>query len=407
VRKFLEMTDNIYQNHMGKSKDLIYSLLLYLYITAFYAHTMSDIPDILIQIPLYGLILCTLLKIIFNNELIPTQFAIWYGLFLMISLASFFYSSSQSYALIGIERIITSFILVFSISVFISNDVRKERLIYFFIYSGLIFGTYHVLNSIINESNLRIGLEYGVNPNEVGLVFSISCCFAFFKLYQKEKVILNTLGFIVSFLSLLLSGSKSAILGIIIYLFILLLFTQSIKNLTRNVVVLSAILIGVYYLLMNNTFFYNIAGYRIEAMLMLFFNEGANDGSTGRRLMMIQEGLEFFYNKPMFGAGINNFANIYNLFVGEDTYSHNNYVEILVNLGIVGFLIYYGVFIYIGRKLISSSNRDMVLKGHSWAILVLILFYDMATVSYYSPFVIMLITLLLNNFLIKRNKEIF
>ncbi|MCM3610395.1 O-antigen ligase family protein [Planococcus sp. MERTA32b] len=377
------------------SKDIFFSGLVFLYVFTFFVNTTSDVNDILIQLSLYSLILVAILKLIFSKEEIPLIFTIWYGIFVLLSLISFLYANSESHAILGINRVVVTFALGFAIAIFINQPLRINSLINAFIISGFVVGVIHITSSVTSGSYLRIGTEYGINPNEVGLIFSISACFAFYKLYIKQNVLFNTLAFSVSFTAVTLSGSKKAILGIFIFLLVYLLYTNNIKKFIKNIVYLSLILITGYIILFYNSFIYEIAGYRLELMFNEFLNDSGNDNSTERRMFMIKSGLEFFYYNPIFGVGINNFASAYSNLIGQDTYSHNNYIEVLVNLGMVGFITYYGIIILIVYRLLKQKGVKNSSKGLYWGILILVLFYDFATVSYYNPFIIVLISLLI------------
>jgi O-antigen ligase len=67
------------------------------------------------------------------------------------------------------------------------------------------------------------------------------------------------------------------------------------------------------------------------------------DASTGTRANMVQIGLELFKKNPILGVGFGNFSyHYYYEYSGwAQTYAHNNYVEILADTGIVGFVLYY------------------------------------------------------------------
>ena len=55
---------------------------------------------------------------------------------------------------------------------------------------------------------------------------------------------------------------------------------------------------------------------------------------------------------PLLGYGLNN----YHLFHWSGVYSHNNYIEVLVSLGIIGFIIYYSIFINSATVLIKKRE---------------------------------------------------
>ena len=81
----------------------------------------------------------------------------------------------------------------------------------------------------------------------------------------------------------------------------------------------------------------------MEAMMGIINHSYMIDASTNTRINMIKYGFEMFKSNPILGVGIGNYAyygyHIYGLFA--EVYSHNNYIEMLSNIGIVGFISYY------------------------------------------------------------------
>ena len=61
-------------------------------------------------------------------------------------------------------------------------------------------------------------------------------------------------------------------------------------------------------------------------------------------------------------------------------YAHNNYIELLVDVGLVGFFIYYGYIATMLFKDCGKNNVSVYLK----AILVSMLITDFGLVSYYN-----------------------
>lgn len=65
------------------------------------------------------------------------------------------------------------------------------------------------------------------------------------------------------------------------------------------------------------------------------------DASTDGRIAMIQTGLQLFLDSPIWGHGIAGFQ----IKSGFGTYSHNMFIETLVNYGILGFILFFSYYI--------------------------------------------------------------
>lgn len=129
---------------------------------------------------------------------------------------------------------------------------------------------------------------------------------------------------------------------------------------------------------------YTLVGNRIDQFLYTLgikqnlLNTNMDVSSTLKRMDMIKKAIQMFWEKPIFGWGIGAFAK----YSGYGYYCHNNYMELLVSGGIIGFIIYYG---YIGIRILKSKlyhkneHTDLI-----YILLISILIIDMGTVNFYS-----------------------
>ena len=119
---------------------------------------------------------------------------------------------------------------------------------------------------------------------------------------------------------------------------------------------------------------YNIIGSRIEGLFGDFAGTGKIEASAGIRFDMIDYAIEMFKEKPVFGWGIEGFAN--NSVYG--VYSHNNFTETLVNFGIVGF-----VLLYFYKVMILYRQIKMIKEaGNSQENLIYILVFVLMSVVF-------------------------
>lgn len=129
---------------------------------------------------------------------------------------------------------------------------------------------------------------------------------------------------------------------------------------------------------MNIPEFYNVLGIRIKGMTNFFSGQGNVDDSTLVRIQMIDRGIELFKKKPILGYGIAN----YSVVSPFSTYSHNNYVELLVGVGIIGTIVYYSIYIYIIFNLLRFKKKDKSLSLF-FALVLGIVVMEYGLVSYY------------------------
>jgi O-antigen ligase len=158
------------------------------------------------------------------------------------------------------------------------------------------------------------------------------------------------------------------------------------KNILKNLIIVSAILGAVLVLIMNVPQLYNIIGVRIvDAFNIASGNEqGTEDVS---RLMLAMMGLDWFMDKPILGYGINCFRALSDntsLFAGKNFYAHNNYIELMVDIGIIGMLVYYYAHIHVLKKYFRLKKNSNEISKAILILLFVIMFSDIFWVAYYN-----------------------
>ena len=116
------------------------------------------------------------------------------------------------------------------------------------------------------------------------------------------------------------------------------------------------------------------------------FLQGGSVTDTGlaKRGGMLEDAVDLWLQRPFTGWGLDQFRNV----SGWDTYSHDNYVELLANQGIVGCLLYLMVYVSALLSLARSlwRSKDAGLSADVfWAMVVVIVMmgWDIGAVSYY------------------------
>ena len=129
-------------------------------------------------------------------------------------------------------------------------------------------------------------------------------------------------------------------------------------KMVRNIIVTALILYVVMYIVMNVEGFYKVLGSRLEGLFALFSGDGKVDGSANIRNVFINNGKKWFMEQPILGYGVNNYKEINRVAVGRFTYAHNNFIEVAVDLGVVGLIWYYMAYVYLGWKMFNKLNDN-------------------------------------------------
>ena len=195
----------------------------------------------------------------------------------------------------------------------------------------------------------------------------------------------------------LLTMSRKALLYLTLPLLIYYVLSgrQSVKRFAKMISV--PILIGIGWLLiMKIPFLYNKVGSGIE-MMMTFFINGYGDASAAGRNTRIVQGIGWFNKKPILGYGIMNYNYLFKQFdpLMDMVIADNNYIDIAVNLGIVGLLMYFSMHVYTLFKSIKNvhNNKELCFLC---SILITLIICDYGSSSYiymHSQFYLMLVVL--------------
>jgi O-antigen ligase len=232
--------------------------------------------------------------------------------------------------------------------------------------------------SLILSGSTRIGDSASGNVNTVGLylgVFSILCLYKF--LYEKNYKYIYIYSMQVVFM--LLTGSKKTLLFIVLGFILMYILKEKFK--IYKYVIPIIVLVGLIYVILNNQLFYNIIGKRtidFLGQIGILKKNVEYSRSTELREYMISRGWQAFCEKPIFGNGWFYFSR----YSGLETYSHNNYIEMLVTYGIFGFMLYYGMYLNILVSLYKQLRNNNYAKLFFTLILILLI-SDYASVTFY------------------------
>ena len=254
-------------------------------------------------------------------------------LYKIIIIISVFYASY-----IAIRRINNAFLLichVFTISIFFETFYA---LIDFFIINDSFTGISQ--NRNISSSSLVIKLIF--------LIYLID--------YAKSayvKIFLQTLE-ILALLSIVLLQSRLGLISIFgIYFLYLILFRSS-----RKQIIFSTLIFTLFFFYFNNNNFEN----KIEKDFA--FQDISNDESINQRLNFYQISIGLFNESPLKGNGLGSwkYRSIQNNKYKKNSvlvpyYTHNDFLQILMEIGIIGLFIYLTFFTLLIKNLLQKKGE--------------------------------------------------
>lgn len=290
------------------------------------------------------------------------QYYAWQFVFIFFISFSALYTINTEHALAQILAVLIILLKVSVVAIICSDfDGVKKLMTIFSCLGGLSFGTLLLTGKLYE--GWRLGTELLGNANSFALVITIFMTGAMYCMVSSPNKYIKHMSiicFALDLYMLFLSGGRKFLLYGIVFLYVSFLINNSRRIRLRNILAPIA-LIGVivcigYYVILYTPVLYNAIGIRLIGL-------GTQGGALGvsDQNSLMTRGIEMFLKRPLFGWGIGGFqqysANEFNTYV----YAHSNYIELLVDFGIVGTIIYYSQYMYCFRKMMkykSFANPD-------------------------------------------------
>ena len=303
-----------------------------------------------------------------GRNLLRGSFTKWQTLLLAFFLVSVYWAYSREQAItIWIAYLGRSIIIlyIYSYLIMTRNFIYASKVfVIAVVLVNLHFLVAFGISGMLAARAETIDLGQGWNANALGMQSVVACFFILNVLYLKKKndIFKNALlSFLIFFI--FLTGSKTCfflLFGSILMVY----FLKSNRKMFALVAIVSLIAL-LFYMVFNVPFLYEVIGERLEIMFKGFITldidaKKSSEGSASDniRLFMLFEGWQWFLEKPLLGYGIGNFQEMFGqINGGKELYAHNNYIELLVDTGIVGTLLYYWLYVFVIWKSIKGSSK--------------------------------------------------
>lgn len=229
----------------------------------------------------------------------------------------------------------------------------------------------------------RLGTDY-YNSNALGVLGAAVSVICFSSILYKGlswNIIPGVLGGIV----VVITASRQAFIVLLFGLYLQTFFKLKWKSFP-TLLFKSIILFALFAIITIITFKLSFFSLQLERLLELgnFFTKTEDlTHSDWERMVMIEEGWKQFFKTPFLGIGIDNGKIIAYSIVNHYFYLHNNYIELLVDVGICGFISFYLIYGYLGYRIYHlrhcwDENIKLVIT-----LCLMFLIADWSRVSYY------------------------
>lgn len=358
--------------------------------------------------------------IVQNNKLKMTQELFLFLFFFVYSLIGFLLARN----LVGFslkERTLFQLVILSIVSYnILSSKFSIALAIKAFVFGALISSVVYLVGNKLTPYTRITGTLENANLYGLTLLFAITLSLYLIKTNTNKwhKLFYYLL---ISFFSYLIifTGSRKAIIGFA-SLPILLYITYFIKIGKRHLfrilcltILLLGFLIG-FSIYLTQTPFY----YRIQSFQELIISSDINtveDGSLINRFYFYKMAYHLWKQHPILGVGNDQFRYYTGVYFPllRSTYSHSNYMEILADFGIVGFILYYLIYLAIFRNLFRLWRLDLIKNDSSVLILLTVLMIqltisELAWVTYLEKLTWVLLTIVIattHNLMKKYNEK--
>lgn len=330
---------------------LIFLYVLSLYIFTYRAgfNTYSNALAFLAVAAIWIDILLSKRKIRFNAVLL------FQLLFIVICLVTALYAINEYVVISKVKTLLLIFLIMVTFANYINTPEKLRKIINYFVVAGFVASIYILATSDFSVIT-RYGSQLG-NQNAVGMNIGLSSILCFYVILSEKKYMYSVL-YLPMIPCIMLTGSRKSLIFVVINITIILFLMNkgSLSKMVKFLLVCICVFLVCYYLAFNIPIFYRIIGERLEELFSFISGKGTREASMINRINMIRYGMGFFYRRPILGYGIDNYRFLYG-----GTYSHNNFIELLVGTGVTGFAIYY-LTQFIALKSLFRSSADKKLE---------------------------------------------
>ncbi len=218
------------------------------------------------------------------------------------------------------------------------------------------------------------------NPNYLGIsmLYGIFACLVRMDPKNWKETVFHYLIIGIFTYVIILSGSRSSLIGIVILLLTYMLLGIDVNhirtrfNVRHIIYFITLVIAGCFIISYIVTDFINTAAF--ERLLLL-----TREGGTSGRTNLYDIALELFISSPFIGIGYNNFATV----SGMGYFSHSVYAETLACTGIIGCILWFAPYFTCANELIKLRKSGFE-KNNRWiALFVLIVFMGLFGITYY------------------------
>lgn len=329
-----------------------------------------------------------------RNDKIVLRFDMYvviYFVFIAYVLLTALWAKSAMSTITMARTLFRTFICAYIVYLYFVKEKDVSRLLRILMWAGYVVAIYSLMFYGVDEllkagtdSSLRADNEFA-NVNSIAMCCALSCMIQANEFFEKRNR--WTCVFLIPVLIVIgATQSRKALLFLIVGVFSAFIVKNQNESFVKKfgkIILGCVVTVLIIYGLLQLEIFSGIKQ-RMQTMFNSFTGNGKADGSALIREKMIEIGWKEFTDHPIGGIGIANSYFITDKYLGKKTYLHNNFVELLSCGGILAFIFYYAIYVYLFYNLMKYRNADKKQAMFFAIWLLIMLALDYGNVSYYS-----------------------
>lgn len=240
---------------------------------------------------------------------------------------------------------------------------------------------YYGFSTIIGMATggVRLGNDY-TNANSIGMVSAISCIIQFYYILKK-KANISIVFVLPALLMVAASQSRKAVVMMLIGIMFLTMSGTDKGDIFKKIARIIAGMIVLVMMIYLLSYFDIFSG--VVKRFATYYESLYGTREVNIRDVYRQIGIQQFRINPIFGIGVGSSAELLESVGQRRTYLHDNFVELLACGGIIGFIIYYSIYIRLFFGLWKYRRQDYLTTNLCLCFLVLMVILDYGMVSYF------------------------
>ncbi|GEM_PF-6537497 len=378
-------------NIEGNGMDFLWDMsLLLIFVTATVLYPAVSSFNQALQWLGYGLLAFVTFAEIFSRKpggrdvkLHISLLTIWYGLFMLFSYLSVVWAQYAEGVFYYSNALIKVFLLGFCLSQHIDTEEKLNKSMKLFIFASIIMFFYSLIMTPREEWFMGfLGDVTGNSISTLGLCGAFAMVMSVYFAMALDKK-LYYVAAAINFIFVVAATSRKALVFAILGVVLLEVLYTWRRNYALSLIIILAAM-GLFAFLVLKSGISNAMNRRMLGMYNYFTDGGGKrDTSISIRMYYIATAKKLFLENPMLGVGLGNFSYVLDDLAGNGVYAHNNYMEIVADLGLVGVIVYYWFYIYLVIKLLGQTLRRQKLSLLYLVLMILFMAVEYGQVTYY------------------------